>query len=205
MESPGVNWNPENASKEEVRAVSSTLGFGFSAMRVEKEDKRRAAQDLRTQMKDSQFRLQELGTTGASESDRTAFAEPLGAWQRETKAVFEKSPVKPEKFPAKGFNRWEFWVKQYKSVAKANGWTDEQTIAALPTCLTSWAVEEVEMVPLKYNEKVPAEEAPVFETLLEILKPKIQQYRSPRATRTENKSIRQNKNESTKKYFRCVR
>ena len=44
-----------------------------------------------------------------------------------------------------------------------------------------------------------------FKTLLESFKPKMHQYRSPRATRSEFKSLRQNKNESVKKYFRRVR
>ena len=196
MESPGVNGNPEDVSKEDARAGSSKFGFGFSSMRGEKADKIRAAHDLRMQMKDLQFRLRELGTVGGSDSDESIFAEPLGVRQRKTKAVYEKSPIKPEKFPGKDFNRWELWVKHYKSVAKANGWTDQQAIAALPACLTSWAVEEFKTVPRKYIEKVPGEEAPVFETLLEVLKPKMQQYRSPRATRSEFKSVRQNKKTS---------
>ena len=195
VETPGVNGNPEDVSKEDVRAGSSKLGFGFSSMRGEKGERRRAAHDLRMQMKDSHFRLRELGTTGGSNSDESIFAEPLGVRQRKTKAVYEKSPIKPEKFPGKDFNRWELWVEHYKSVAKANGWTDQQAIAALPACLTSWAVEEFETVPRKYIEKVPGEEAPIFETLLEVHKPKMQQYRIPRATRSEFKSVRQNENE----------
>ena len=205
VESPGVNGNPKDVSKEDARAGSSKFGFGFSSMRGEKGERRRAAHDLRMQMKDLQFRLRELGTTGGSDSDESIFAEPLGVRQRKTKAVYEKSPIKPEKFPGKDFNRWELWVKHYKSVAKANGWTDQQAIAALPACLTSWAVEEFETVPRKYIEKVPGEDAPIFETLLEVLKPKMQQYRSPRATRSEFKSVRQNENESLKEYFRRVR
>ena len=205
VESPGVNGNPEGVTKEDARAGSSNFGFGFSSMRGEKVDGRRAAHDLRMQMKDLQFRLRELGTTGGSDSDESIFAEPLRVLQRKTKAVYEKSPIKPEKFPGKDFNRWEFWVKRYKSVAKANGWTDQQAIAALPACLTSWAVVEFQTVPRKYIEKVPGEEAPIFETLLEILKPKMQQYRSPRATRSEFKSVWQNEDESSKEYFRRVR
>ena len=54
-----------------------------------------------------------------------------------------------------------------------------------------------------YRER-PGEEAPIFETLLEVLKPKMQQHRSPRATRSEFKSVRQNENESLKEYFRRV-
>ena len=121
------------------------------------------------QMKDLQFRLRELGTTGGSNSDESIFAESQGVRQRKTKAVDEKSHIKPEKFPGKDFNRWELWVQHYKSVAKANGWTDQQAIAALPACLTSWAVEEFETVPRKYIEKVPEEATPIFETLIEIL------------------------------------
>ena len=203
--SPGVKANPEDVSKEDARAGSSKFGFGFSSMRGEKVDRRRAAQDLRVQMKDLQFRLRELGTTGGSDSDESIFAEPLGVQQRKTKAFYEKSPIKPEKFPRKDFNRRELWVKHYKSVAKANGWTDQQAIAALPACLTSWTVEEFDTVLRKYIEKVPVEEATIFETLLEILKPKMQQYRSPRATRSEFKSVRQNEKESSKEYSRGVR
>ena len=96
-------------------------------------------------------------------------------------------------------------MKHYKSGAKANGWTDQQSIAALPACLTSWAVEEFETVRRKYIEKVPGEEAPIFETFVEVLKPKMQQYRSLSANRSEFKSIRQNENESLKEYVRRVR
>ena len=205
VESRGVNGNPEDSSKEDAKAGSSKFGFGFSSMRGEKGDKTKASHDLRMQMKEMQFRLRELGTTGGSDSNESIFGEPLDVRQRKTKAVYERSPIKPEKFPGKDFNRWELRVKHYKSVAKANGWTDQQVITALPACLTSWAVEEFETVPRKYLEKVLGEEAPIFETLLEILKPKMQQYRSPRATRSEFKSVRQNENESLKEYFRRVR
>ena len=101
VESPGVDGNPEDVSKEDVRAGSSKLGFGFSSRRGEKDDRRRAAHDLRMQMKDLQFRLRELGTTGGSDSDESIFAEPLGVRQWRAKAVYEKFPIKPEKIPGK--------------------------------------------------------------------------------------------------------
>ena len=90
VESPGVNGKPEDVSKEDAWAGSSKLGFGFSCMRGEKIDRRRAAHDLRLQMKDLQFRLRELGTTGGSDSDESIFAKPLGVRQRKTKAGYEK-------------------------------------------------------------------------------------------------------------------
>ena len=157
VETPGVNGNPEDVSNEDARAGSSKFVCGFSSIRGEKGDRRRAAHYLRMQMRDLQYRLRELGTTGGSDSDECIFAEPLGARQRQTKAVYKKSPIKPEKFPGKDFNGWKLWVKHYKSVSKANGWTDQQAIAALPACLTSWAVEEFETVPREYIEKVPGE------------------------------------------------
>ena len=121
VESRGVIVNPEDASKEDVRAGSSKLGCGFSSMWGEREDKRRAAHELRKHLKDLQFRLRELGTTGGSHSQESVFAEPMGVRQWKTKALYEKSPIKPEKLHGKDFNRWELWVKRYKSMAKANG------------------------------------------------------------------------------------
>ena len=61
-------------------------------------------------MKDLQFRLRELGTTGGSDSEESIFAEPLGVRQWRTKAVYEKSPIKPEKFRGNDFNRWKLWI-----------------------------------------------------------------------------------------------
>ena len=155
VEFPGVNENPNDASKEGVRGVSSKLDCGFSSLWGQTEDKRRAARELRVQMKDLQLKLQKRGTTGGSKNDKSFSAEILFVQQRKTKAVFEKLPIKPEKVPGKDFKSWLLWDKHYKLVAKTNGWTDQQAIAALPACLTSWAVEENETVPLKYIETVP--------------------------------------------------
>ena len=93
----------------------------------------------------------------------------------------------------------------YKSVVKANGWSDMQAIEALPACLTSWAVEEFETVSRHYVEKALGEKTPQFDALLEVLEPKKQQYRSTRAARSEFKAIKQMKNESLKDYFRRIR
>ena len=101
VESPGINGSPEDVSIEDARAGSSKLGFGFSSMRGEKVERRRAAYDLRMQMKDLQFRLRELGTTGGSDKGESIFVEPLGVRQRKLEAVYEKSPIKPGKFLGK--------------------------------------------------------------------------------------------------------
>ena len=114
-------------------------------------------------MKDLQFRRRELGTTGASDSNESVFKESLGVRQWQMKAVYEMSPIRPQKFLGKDFNRWELCVKHYKTVAQASGWTDQQAIAALPAGLTSWVVEEFETVQRNYIEKVPGESAPIFD------------------------------------------
>ena len=88
VESSDVNGNPEKVYKEDARAGSSKLGLCFSSRRGEIED-RRAAPELRMQMKDLEFRPRELGTTGDSDSEESIFAEPLGVRQWKTKAVYE--------------------------------------------------------------------------------------------------------------------
>ena len=45
---------------------------------------------------------------------------------------------------------------------------------------------------------------PQFDVLLEVLEPKMQQYRSKRAARSEFKAVKQMENESLKDYFRRV-
>ena len=130
---------------------------------------------------------------------------PENFCRSKSRAIYRECPIKPEKFPGKFFNRWELWVKHFKSVVKANRWSDAQAIEALHACLTSWALEEFETVPRHYVEKVLGEKTPRFDALLEVLEPKMQQYRSKRAARSEFKAVKQMENESLKDYFRRVR
>ena len=122
-----------------------------------------------------------------------------------SRAIYQECPIKPEKFRGNCFNLWELWVKHFKSVVKANRWSDAQAIEALPACLTSWAVEEFEAVPHHYVEEVLGEKTLQPDALLEVLEPKMQQYRSKRAARSEFRAVKQMENESLKDYFRRVR
>ena len=122
-----------------------------------------------------------------------------------SRAVYQECPIKPEKYPGKIFNRWELRVKHYKSVVKAKGWPDMQVIEALPACLTSWAVEEIETKPRRYVEKALGEKTPQFDALPAVLDPRMQQHRSRRAALSEFKAVKQMENESLKDYFRRVR
>ena len=150
-----------------------------------------------------QCELEKLKLEAEDDSEESDVAENF--CRSKSRTVYQECPIKPEKFPGNCFNRWELWVKHYKSVVKANGWSDEQAIEALPACLTSWALEEFETVPRHYVEKVLGEKTPQFDALLEVLEAKMQQYRSKRAARSEFKAVKQMENESLKDYFRRVR
>ena len=135
-------------------------------------DKAMRKLDLQHRMLELKHQWKLLKAVDDSNSDDSTLTEVAGERRMRSKAVYEKSPIKPERFPGKDFKRWELWVKHYKSVAKANRWSDQQAIAALPACLTSWAVEEFEAVPRKYIENLPGEPSPNFSILLEVLKQK---------------------------------
>ena len=168
-------------------------------------DSSRKAQRREAQCKlyELQCELEKLKLEAEDDSEESDVAKNI--CRRKSRTVYQECPIKPEKFPGNCFNRWEQWVKHYKSVVKANRWSDEQAIEALPACLTSWAVEEFETVPRHYVEKVLGEKTPQLDPLLEVLEPKMQQNRSKRATRSEFKSVKQMENESLKDYFRRVR
>ena len=140
---------------------------------------------------------------GEDYSEKSDVAENF--CRSKSRAIYQECPIKPEKFPGKIFNRCELWIKHYKSVVKANGWSDMQAIEALPACLTSWALDEFETVSRRYVERVLGEKTPPIDALLEVLEPKMQQYHSKRAARSEFKAVKQWENESLKDYFRRVR
>ena len=194
--------NP-NYSKRKSSSFAFDLDSDYSSR--QKSDKPMRKLDLQHRMLELKHQWKLLRADDDSNSDDSTLTEFAGERRKKSNAVFEKSPIKPERFPGKDFNRWELWVKHYKSVARATGWSDQQAIAALPACLTSLAVEEFETVPRKYIEKLPGEPSPTFSILLEVLKPRMQQYRSPRATRSEFKAVKQGGNEFLREYFGRVR
>ena len=63
---------------------------------------------------DLQHRMLELKHQGKllradddSNSDYSTLTEVAGEGRKKSKAVYDKSPIKPERFPGKGLNRWE--------------------------------------------------------------------------------------------------
>ena len=165
--------------------------------------KKAQRREVQCKLFELQCELQKLKMEAEDDSEESDVAENF--CRSKSRAIYQECPIKPETFPGKCFNRWELWVKHYKSVVKANGWSDMQAIEALPACLTSWAVEEFETVPRHYVEKVLGEKTPQLDTILEVLELKMQQYRSKRAAGSEFKAVKQMQNESLKDYFRRVR
>ena len=128
-------------------------------------DSSKKAQRREAQCKlyEHQCELEKLKMEAEDDSEESDVAENLCG--RKSRAVYQENSNKPEKFSGKCLNRWELWVKHYKSVVKANGWYDMQAIEALPACLTSWAVEEFETVPRHFVEKVLGDKTPKFDAL----------------------------------------
>ena len=172
----------------------------FPLSESSKKTQRREAQ---CKLYELQCELERLKLEAEDDSEESDVAE--NSCRSKSRAVHQECPIKPEKFPGNCFSCWELWVRHYKSVVKANRWSDEQAIEALPACLTSWALEEFETVPRHYVEKVLGENTPQLEALLEVLESKMQQYRNKRAARSEFKAVKQMENESLKDYFRRVR
>ena len=156
--SPEVTDHPEAVDDKQSKDIpdyskrkSSRFAFDMDSdySSRQKSDKAMRKLDLQHRMLELKHQCKLLRADDYSNSDDSTLTEAAGERRRKSKAVYEKSPIKPERFLGKAFKRWELWVKHYKSVNKVNGWSDQQAIAALPACLTSWAVEEFETVPRK--------------------------------------------------------
>ena len=197
-EDPNGTHTPVTGGSKSLLSKSTKLSF-VGLADAAKERKQTAYKRTKEMEKDiKQFKIEK-----ELDSDDSLVLENES--KRRQKPLYEKSPIKPEKFPSKDYNRWENWIKHFKAVAKANGWNDGQKIAAMPTCLTSWAIEEFETIPRRYIEKEPGCYSPRFDELLDVLKPKMQQYRSQRATRGEFKAVKQWENENLREFSRRVR
>ena len=164
------------------RKCSSKSHSLFPLSDSSKKAQRREAQ---CKLYELQCELEKLKLEAEDDSEESDVAENI--CRSKSRAIYQECPIKPEKFTGNCFNRWELWVKHYKSVVEANRWSDAPAIEALLACLTSWALEEFETVPRHYVEEVLGEKMPQFDALLAVLEPKMQQYRSKRAARSEFK------------------
>ena len=147
-------------SKRKSSTFAFDLDSDYSGRQTS--DKAMRKLDLQHRMLELKHQWNLLRADDDSNSDDSTLTEVAGERRKKSKAVYEKSPIKPERFSGKDFNRWELWVKHYKSVTKANGWSDQQAIAALPACLTSWAVEKFETGHARTSKNFPECHLPPF-------------------------------------------
>ena len=73
-----------------------------------------------------QCELEKLKLEAEDDSEESDVAENF--CRSKSRTLYQECPIKPEKLPGNCFNHWELWVKHYKSVVKATGWSDEQAI-----------------------------------------------------------------------------
>ena len=80
----------------------------------QKSDRAMRKLDLQHRMLELKHQWKLLRADDDSNSNDSTLTEFAGEGRNKSKAVYEKSPIKPERFPGKDFNRWELWVKHYK-------------------------------------------------------------------------------------------
>ena len=124
----------EIGGKKKCSSKSHSL---FPLSESSKKTQRREAQ---CKLCELQCELERLKLEAEDDSEESDVAE--NSCRSKSRAVHQECPIEPEKFPGNCFNRWELWVKHYKSIVKVNRWSDAQAIEAFPACLTSWALEE---------------------------------------------------------------
>ena len=149
-----------------------------------------------------QCEMEKLKIEAEDDSEGSDVAENF--CRSKPRALYQEFPIKPETFSTKIFNRWKLWVKYYKSVVKANGWSDMEAIEGIPACLKSWAVEEFETVLRHYVERVLGEKTPHCDMLLAVLETKMQQYCRKRAELSYFKAVA-NGRRRLERFFRRVR
>ena len=79
----------------------------------QKSDKAMRKLDFQRRMLELKNQWKLLRAEDDSNSDDSTLTEVAGERRKKSKAVYEKTPIKPERFPGKDFNRWELWVKHY--------------------------------------------------------------------------------------------
>ena len=119
--------------------------------------------------------------------------------------LYSRGAVRPERFPSNTYSNWLEWKRHFAWICEANGWTDEQSRRALPTCLTSWALDEFSAMPQQYRIQVQDQPAPSLQRMFGYLDPRMQPYRTQRTARAEFKSTVQDEKEGIREFSRRVR
>ena len=191
------------AVEEQFRKPFATRGIDLTNItmdNLERENREREhrMRELREQIEAMSVQLE---TLHALKDESAENSVP----QRKEKPVFSGVPVRQERFPSKGLDRWGVWVKHFKCVAQANGWPDIQSIQAIPACLTGWALEAYGTIPAHMTDYVRGYPAPTLEALLTFLTPRMQQYCDEKILRSEFRFLAQLADESIQDFARRIR
>ena len=81
--------------------------------------------------------------------------------------LYSGGAVRPDRFPSNIYSHWLEWKRHFVWISEANGWTDDQSRSALPTCLTSWALDEFSAMPQQYRVQVQGQPAPTFQSRIQ--------------------------------------
>ena len=73
---------------------------------------------VRCKLYENQCELEKQKKEVEEDSEESEVAENL--CRRKSQTVHQECPIKLEKFSGICYNRWELWIKHYKSVVKAN-------------------------------------------------------------------------------------
>ena len=142
------------------------------------------------------------------EQDRRLIAEAVvaaaNALERQ-QGVFGFGTIRPDRFPSSTYQNWADWRKHFAWVADANQWEDEQARMVLPTCLTSWALDEFTSMPAHFREEIEGYEEPTLARMLAELDQRLMPFQSHAAARAEFKSLMQGEKEGLREFSRRVR
>ena len=132
------------------------------------------------------------------EQDRRLIAEAAvaaaNALDRQ-QGVFGFWNIRPDRFPSSSYRNWAHWRKHFAWVADANRWEGEQARMVLPTCLTSWALDEFTSMSAYFREKIEGYVEPTLARMLAVLDQRLMPIQSRAAARAEFKSMMQGKRE----------
>ena len=114
QEDPSGTQTPVTGASKPLLSKSTKFSF-VGLADTEIECKRNAYQRLKEMKKEiKRFKIE-----ADLDSDDSLAHENES--KKRQKPLYEKSPIKPKKFPGKDYNRWESWVNTSKQLPKPGG------------------------------------------------------------------------------------
>ena len=120
----------------------------------------------------------------------------------DNQGLYSRGAVRPDRFPSNNYSHWLEWKRHFVWISEANGWTDQKSRSALPTCLTGWALDEFSAMPQQYRVQVQGQPAPTLQRMFGYLDSRMQPYRTQRTARAEFKSTVRGEKEGIREFSR---